>query len=378
MNRFSSGFPIFILTLLLFLAGLVYLGWLRFAGGDVYPPYSSLRADPVGAKLLHEVLVEMDGITVERNFTPYSFKQIHEPPVLFLIGLNPDQALFESDWKKLSAWVGSGGRMVLALKERLVVETEYDTGENGENDDGDLREDSGPPSASLYWHEILDDFGLVLDTDPAAREGDAIFDLTSTSGEVVYPWKGRGRLDVSGEWRIFGRLHEETVAAERAYGNGSVVVLASPFMLSNEFLAREQPAGWIVELLGGLDYVIMDEVIHGVVEHRGVLAMIREGGLSGVLIVFLAMVILLLWRLGAPFLPRTLETPVEKQGEHGQADGLARLLGRHCDEADLKRIILEEGGDLAAALPEGSDDWDKDSVALYNKLVEARRKRFRK
>src|SRR5687767_9409355 len=40
----------------------------RFAGGEVYPPCSTQRADPMGAKALYEALDRLVGTTCERNF----------------------------------------------------------------------------------------------------------------------------------------------------------------------------------------------------------------------------------------------------------------------------------------------------------------------
>ena len=48
--------------------GLVQLFTLRFERGDVYPSYSTFRADPLGAKALHDALAESRGFEVQRNF----------------------------------------------------------------------------------------------------------------------------------------------------------------------------------------------------------------------------------------------------------------------------------------------------------------------
>src|SRR5438876_11942212 len=51
-------------------AGVVKLFLLRFEGGDIYPPYSSLRAGPDGMKALYESLAAIPGATVARNLKP--------------------------------------------------------------------------------------------------------------------------------------------------------------------------------------------------------------------------------------------------------------------------------------------------------------------
>jgi hypothetical protein len=51
-----------------FALGLLHLFKLRFAAGDVYPAYSSLRADPLGAMAFCESLERMPGLSVLRDF----------------------------------------------------------------------------------------------------------------------------------------------------------------------------------------------------------------------------------------------------------------------------------------------------------------------
>ena len=51
-----------------FAFGLVQLFRLRFAAGDVYPAYSSLRSDPLGTMAFCESLERMPGLSVRRDF----------------------------------------------------------------------------------------------------------------------------------------------------------------------------------------------------------------------------------------------------------------------------------------------------------------------
>jgi hypothetical protein len=51
-----------------FAFGLLHLFQLRFAAGDVYPEYSSLRADPLGTMAFCESLQRMPGLSVRRDF----------------------------------------------------------------------------------------------------------------------------------------------------------------------------------------------------------------------------------------------------------------------------------------------------------------------
>jgi len=55
-----------------FAGGVLYLFNREFTGGDAYPPYSSLRSDPAGAKVLFESLSRLPGVAVSRSYQPFT------------------------------------------------------------------------------------------------------------------------------------------------------------------------------------------------------------------------------------------------------------------------------------------------------------------
>ena len=68
-NNARAGFLIVLLAAL-FTYGLIRAFSIRFATGEVYPEYSSLRAQPDGTKLLYDSLARTPGVTVNRNLLP--------------------------------------------------------------------------------------------------------------------------------------------------------------------------------------------------------------------------------------------------------------------------------------------------------------------
>src|SRR5436309_2954544 len=54
-----------------FLWGVVQLFEIRFARGDVYPSYSTLRSDPLGAQAFYESLSRLSPLQVSRNEIPW-------------------------------------------------------------------------------------------------------------------------------------------------------------------------------------------------------------------------------------------------------------------------------------------------------------------
>src|SRR5258708_40173838 len=60
------------LLLALFLVALVARTTLSMAQGDVYPEWSTLRSDPMGAKVLFVALEGTPGLHVEQNFEAWA------------------------------------------------------------------------------------------------------------------------------------------------------------------------------------------------------------------------------------------------------------------------------------------------------------------
>src|SRR5712691_320269 len=78
-----------VLLVAVFLIGIVELFLLRFEAGDVYPPYSSLRADPIGTKALYESLEKIPGATVARHLKPFATLE-GTGGVVFYTGVHPE------------------------------------------------------------------------------------------------------------------------------------------------------------------------------------------------------------------------------------------------------------------------------------------------
>ena len=70
-------------------AGALYLLGIQFADGGAYPAYSSLRSDPLGAKLLYDTLALVPGASVGRNYLPLEYLGGTGATVL-LLNQNPE------------------------------------------------------------------------------------------------------------------------------------------------------------------------------------------------------------------------------------------------------------------------------------------------
>lgn len=380
MSR-ARGWMVLGMVAVLFVTGLVLLSWLRFAQGDVYPRYSSLRPDPAGTRLLHDTLADVPGLKVERNYSPYHNFSPQEPPTLLLIGLNVHSRLDRADQARLEEIMNRGGRLVLFLRSTETTLPEKESNGpagNGEQEaTGDKGEEPDPTPdpmlAGSFWLDVFQNWNLRLapfpdpsGTEPAAREK-ALFTLSDGYREETHLWDGSLYFRPDHSWRILGIWKGEPVAVERSFGKGSLLVLAEADIATNEALLRERPATLIREWVGEPSLVVFDEFIHGVRQHRGVLSIIVELQLVGALTVGLALAALLIWRLGAPFMPRTLEADPEERALPSTGN-LTLLLQKNLRDQDLRKLLLQEAERQKLELPNGAESLSP--IKLFNMLAE--------
>src|SRR5580692_10521708 len=95
--------------------GIIYLFQLRFERGDIYPPYSTLRADPLGTMALYESLGKVPGLSVRRDFSE-SDRLPEEPDTAYV-----HLAAMPGEWEDLPADLNTEVRDFLARGGRLII-----------------------------------------------------------------------------------------------------------------------------------------------------------------------------------------------------------------------------------------------------------------
>lgn len=116
-RKIQVNFVVFALILAGLLYGVYELLVLRFRVGDVYPPYSSLRTDPLGTKALYDGFADQRGLQVEHFFKTWDKIERAPDTALFDLG---EHALdvFDApagDCKDVERFLTGGGRLVLSL-----------------------------------------------------------------------------------------------------------------------------------------------------------------------------------------------------------------------------------------------------------------------
>jgi hypothetical protein len=101
-----------------FVAGVLELFKLRFETGDVYPAYSSLRADPLGTMAFYESLEKVPGLTVQRDYSAGN-KLPEEPNTAYLHLASSTREwrwMPEDLCKEIRQFLARGGRLVITME----------------------------------------------------------------------------------------------------------------------------------------------------------------------------------------------------------------------------------------------------------------------
>jgi hypothetical protein len=293
--------------------GLWKLYELRFAAGDIYPPYSSLRADPMGTKALYESILQLPGAAAARNYLPIEKAPKGNVTLLFL-GEEPYifEALPEKRLKEFEAPALSGSRVVIAMRPLLRLPAPNPAA---------AMESHETPAILKRWHV---GFGYI--TQPENEDDEPV---TGTPKQTA----------------LYFRYEGKTVTRlELPFGKGVIVLLANCYPLSNEALADDDRD---VELLawtiGGNRHVIFDEHHLGITESGGIVTLARKYRLEGMAAALLLLLALFIWKNSTSFLPPREQTQTDDSVEAKDISaGLANLLRRNVPRKQLPQLCLKE------------------------------------
>jgi hypothetical protein len=299
MNTHSSNARAGLLIVLLaalFTYGLIRAFSIRFATGEVYPEYSSLRASPKGAKLLYDSLARTPGVKVSRNYFPLEYLE-ESKATIFLLSLNPEMfARPEPYLDPVERLAKRGNRVVAAL------------GWEG---------DKKPARAG----ELEKRWGVKLDYD--------------TNQKWLY-------FTDAPDWRVLDRAGPKIVAVERDFEKGSVVLFAESRDFSNQSLVKLDRLEPISGAIGPGSRVVFDERHFGIGESGTVVGLARRFRLTGMALGMALCAALFIWRNAASFPPADDSPRSETLSGRTSLSGLNSLLRRHIKPADLASACWNE------------------------------------
>jgi hypothetical protein len=312
----------------LFLIGLIALFNSDFAGGEVYPEYSTLRADPGGAKLLFDSLARLPGVTAVRNFMPLPNLAANGSTVVLLGLQGPDLDEIEK--------LAKGGIRVVAA----------------------LRED---------WR-------------PEPKESAAIFKQWQVRLAVSTEKNRPSQLYFSEAqgWSPLGRVGARLVAVERPFGKGTVVLLAASGDFSNQSTVAQDRLPEVTTALGGSSRIVFDESHLGIAESGSVVGLARRFRMMGMAAGLAICAALFIWRNASSFPPPEnagqSSSPAALAGRTSAA-GLLTLLRKNIPPRELTAACWQEwiAGSRREFSPDRISRAETFARGLANRPLEAAR-----
>jgi len=331
-----------------FLFGLVRLFHLRFEAGDVYPEYSSLRSDPLGAKALHASLEKLVG--VERNYRPLVKLGSYNNATVLFLGVRASELECEpAEFKAVESFVRDGGRLVITLL------PSYSPFNPALAPSRTARPRQDPDAPLLI--SLAREWDFTLGYTPVLRDTKGVYQPGKAS--LRDEWSGHGlpeKLDVhtslfftnaTEDWKVlYEWTSDRAVVMQRALGSGTIVLAADSYYFSNEALLKERASGLLSWFIGPNRKVVFDETHLGVSESPGVATLARKYHLHGVAAGLLLLAALFVWKNNSSLIPRgrAEENPGAPEVVFGRdsAGGFLNLLRRNIRKRDLLGVCLTE------------------------------------
>ena len=354
----------------MFVIGLGRVLSLRLEAGDVYPQYSSLRADPMGTKVLFEAL-PLAGISTARLYRP--LREAAHGPDIACFRLGADPLLLEGtihDAEELEGLAASGARVIVAFSPSLRRPQAPFMARRPQAPSATPPHGKAPPPATpprgkappapsrpslgkrwgieLAWPRL--DKGIA-----AAREsGTPTADLPGITEDLPLRTAARFNPREGTGWRTLYTRSAGAVVVERRIGRGSLVLCADAYALSNEAMGFERRPAYVAALIGPALRAVFDEASLGVVEQPGVMTLVRRYRLHGVLATLLVIGVLFAWLARRPLLPDRAEgQTVPSTGSRDQGEALVDLLRRSVPERQLLGVCVAEWRKTSGGLPSG-------------------------
>ena len=344
-----------------FIYGLIHLFHLRFESGDNYPPYSTFRSDPLGARALFQSFDRL--IPADRHVQPLSKLGDGRDTTLFWLGEEARSARFTDDeFKEFEKFLRTGGRLVIAfLPEMQQARSSKFTPPPPKAGPGAMPPGTNtPPGSSVPWpvtpgarwnfsvgyHELLrtedksfiPELSVLRDRNADLPKGLKIhtslhFSPTDPAWRTIYA-------------RVVAKTNELPVMMERSFGRGSLVVCADAFPFSNEALLQEREPQLLSWLTGSSRRVVFDETHLGVAIDPGIAALARKYRLHGSFAALLVLAALFIWKNTSSFMPPREEQLARERGElvegRDSAAGFINLLRRNLPPALLMKTCVEQ------------------------------------
>jgi Domain of unknown function (DUF4350) len=358
----KKSFPFFLLLgcAAVFVFGLVRLFELRFEAGDVYPPYSSLRSDPLGVMAFYESLGKVPGISVRRDFSTENLLPGKTHTVYLQFGAYP------SDWRWVPADLSHELDDFLARGNRLVVtffpqtsrdeflgfdngETNFVKSARGKKMTRDKSKEKEETDDEDQGVDMADRWGFATHFIKLAQAGNIykpvrVVNKTDLRLPRALDWhSGLVFTDLDSSWRVIYARGTNAVLIERQFGQGSVVMATDSYFVSNEAMERDRQVDLLGWLIGPNQNVVFDESHFGIANKTDIAMLMRKYRLQGLAAGLVLLAGLFIWKNASTLVPPHAE-PERQDYIAGKdsAAGFVNLLRRSLPPRDVLSTCFDE------------------------------------
>jgi len=270
---------------LLALACLIWILNARFAVGDVYPVYSSLRADPLGSMALYESLRNMEGFEVERNFDDLKIlikkNLTKDKPVTAAFFLNERlERFFSGDYFKDITGVAANGVSVITAFQNDFYKFDIKKTRSGNCESGFNKSKKQKNSDS---ETAINYFGFNLKKIPNNIKSRRALKMTDCFGDADIPFNSGYYFEIeNNKWKpVYSIAGKFPVVVKKQIGSGSLTLIAGSYLFSNEALRRQPLSSFILLCLNDNKNIIFDEAHLGVASDKGISYLLSNINFTG-------------------------------------------------------------------------------------------------
>lgn len=427
LKRKSRALFLALLLFAGFFAVLFQLFSLRFDSGDIYPPYSSLRSDPLGTRAIYESLDRLPDVSTDRWLDPGSKMPQLEPgrkSAFLLLGLPHRGVSFLSkpDVEAIEEYVRNGGHVVLAFRsiagvawyDRMKDEHEAERAERAKQQgrertqkksDDDSEEDEEPRtekkkrrswekgvdeheemvvSLPKRWNFTFNEASLPMNPEGTPEFVQASLKDSTNGLNASLPWHSSLQFTkLSSDWRTIYEWKNEAVVVRRDWGKGQLTMCSDSYLFSNEALKLHRETGFLTWLVGDAQKVYFDESHLGVAQDPGVASLVRKYRLHGAVLALLLLAALFIWRNAVSLVPpeEDVQTAVAYVEGRDAGSGFLNLLFRSIPPKNLiptafaewKRSFRATSGTRAVKIQEMElvmkQSAESNPVNIYRQMV---------
>lgn len=356
------------LLLAFLVMGLLRLLYLRFEPGDIYPPYSTLRSDPIGSKALFAAFKESEKVNVTRNLRALPKFEHPESTTFFVLGLDQHDLgpVSKKEAEVLDQLVNSGGTLVIAFtevkaeqKERKESKTDAKADDKSKKkSDEDIEEDEAYKKHTI---NLCEKWGIRLATHTVAPQKETTAEKESDHESVLrfdaklnpaFPgklpatlaWHSALRFELAPDkWYSVYTVDGRATLAVREMGRGRIILVSDVYLLSNEALRTDPQPALLAWLAGASTELVFDESHHGIRESATIATLGRRYRLEGLAVGLMFLFGLFIWKNAVSFLPHYGVSQQKKMVVGRDAfSGFVNLLYHHLPARRALALCVDE------------------------------------